>query len=150
MLRLLPFALLLACRADEASDLLDYEPEVEVVVPVEVGDDAETVADWTISARRPVLVELVQTWDTQEDNNGEAAVVRFDYQESGELELGRSDALDVGLYAAVNGYDPDLLPAEQLVELDFYVSPCRWLSGECDRSRGKAGTLNVILIAEVH
>lgn len=140
---------LLACRADEASDLLDYEPEVEVAVPVEAGDDAETVVDWTISARRPVLVEFAQTWDTQEDNNGEAAVVRFDYQESGEVELDRADALDVGLYAAVNGYDPDILPAEQVIELDFYVSPCRWLSGECDRSRGKAGTLDVVLLAEI-
>lgn len=140
---------LLACRADEASDLLDYEPEVEVAVPVEAGDDAETVVDWTISARRPVLVEFTQTWDTQEANNGEAAVVRFDYQESGEVELDRADVADVGLYASVNAYDPDLLPAEQVVELDFYVSPCHWLSGECDRSRGKAGTLDVVLLAEI-
>lgn len=147
---MLALLLLFACRADDAADLLDYEPVIEVVVPVEAGDDAKTVADWTISARRPVLVEFTQTWDTQEANNGEAAVVRFDYQESNSVELDRADTLDVGLYAAVNSYDPDLLPTEQVIELDFYVSPCRWLSGECDRSRGKPGTLDVVLVAEVY
>jgi len=132
---------LFACRADDASDWLDYASEIDVTLSPTEGDEDRVDLTWTVEARREVLLDLnPRTLEQPEaDGDGAAAYIRA---ADTLVPLGRGDSLDVPLRVAAN---PGA--TAQVLDLPFTVQRCAVFGDACD-GRQLVGSLTVAIEVE--